>query len=96
LGTGGALARQADPACRGVVLFVDPYVTPAEPFPRRGSSDAARSSDTPLFNAIADSWAAHGRTVPGTPDPEWDRLVAARPGPRRRRLLVPNPRQTGP
>jgi hypothetical protein len=69
-------------------------LTPAEPFPRRDASDAARSSDTPLFNAIAASFKALGHTVPGIPDPEWDRLVAARPG--RRGLLVPNPRETGP
>ncbi|MBF9073705.1 hypothetical protein [Streptacidiphilus fuscans] len=72
-------------------------MTPAEPFPRRASNSAARSSDTPLFNAIAASWAAVGRMVPGSPDPEWDRLVAAHSvAPRRRRLLLPTPRQDAP
>ncbi|WP_152628273.1 hypothetical protein [Streptacidiphilus neutrinimicus] len=70
-------------------------MTSAEPLSRRASPGAARSSDTPLFHAIAASWTALGRTVPGIPDPEWDRLVAARPRPRRR-LLFPNPRQSGP
>jgi hypothetical protein len=67
-------------------------VTSAEPTPRRSSHGAARPGETPLFNAIAASWAALGRTVPGNPDPEWDRLVAAKPASRRRRIL-PEPRQ---
>ena len=96
LRTGGTLTRLAERPCRHRSPLVGPGVNPAEPFPRHPPQGAARSSDTPLFNEMAASWTALGRTVPGNPDPEWDRLVSLRPRPRRRRLLLPNPRQTGP
>ena len=45
--------------------------------------------ETPLFRELAATWAAFGRMVPGSPDPEWDRLIAGQPGRRRRSRLVP-------
>ncbi|MEU7553715.1 hypothetical protein AB0B01_15440 [Streptomyces sp. NPDC044571] len=33
-------------------------------------------SRTPLFDTLARDWAARGATVPGTPDPVWERLAS--------------------
>ncbi|MBD0711680.1 hypothetical protein BU197_25985 [Streptomyces sp. CBMA291] len=30
----------------------------------------------PVYSALADQWARAGRTVPGMPDREWERLMA--------------------
>ncbi|WP_328316015.1 hypothetical protein [Streptomyces sp. NBC_00388] len=31
---------------------------------------------TPLYSELATQWTARGATVPGAPDPEWQRLVS--------------------
>lgn len=31
---------------------------------------------TPLYSELAAQWTARGATVPGVPDPEWQRLVS--------------------
>ncbi|WP_327299166.1 MULTISPECIES: hypothetical protein [unclassified Streptomyces] len=31
---------------------------------------------TPLYSELAAQWMARGATVPGAPDPEWQRLVS--------------------
>ncbi|MET9962273.1 hypothetical protein ABZ128_24985 [Streptomyces sp. NPDC006326] len=47
---------------------------PASGIPRQPRHPAA--GRTPLFDTLARDWAARGATVPGTPDPVWERLVS--------------------
>jgi hypothetical protein len=64
-------------------------VTSAEPDPLSLTSPGAEQpGDTPLFSTMAAAWEELGRTVPGRPDPEWERLVAGARK-RRRRPAVP-------
>ncbi|WP_177240392.1 hypothetical protein [Streptacidiphilus jiangxiensis] len=44
---------------------------------------------------MAATWASLGRTVPGIPDPEWERLVGRHPVRKRGRRRLPAPRQEG-
>ncbi|WP_161789976.1 hypothetical protein [Streptacidiphilus neutrinimicus] len=53
-------------------------------------SQAVRSGETPLYEQTVAQWESLGRTVPGRPDPEWDRLTA---GPGQRRRVLPSPRR---
>ncbi|WP_042380491.1 hypothetical protein [Streptacidiphilus melanogenes] len=66
-------------------------MTSAEPVPQPEEGGAASSSDTPLFQEMAEAWALLGRAVPGGPDPAWDRLIAGRGD--RPHAPVPSPRQ---
>ncbi|ALM42912.1 hypothetical protein GCM10010295_50250 [Streptomyces intermedius] len=34
-------------------------------------------ADPPIYRALFQQWARHGRTLPGRRDPEWSRLAAA-------------------
>ncbi|GAA0673213.1 hypothetical protein GCM10010193_27380 [Kitasatospora atroaurantiaca] len=46
--------------------------------------------ETPIFAELIRQWQADGRTLPGRPDPQWERIAShATSG--RRRLPVPRP-----
>ncbi|WP_405783238.1 hypothetical protein [Streptomyces sp. NBC_00859] len=54
---------------------------PQVPHPSRGGQSGAHArgrteSQTPLYYELAAQWTARGATVPGAPDPEWQRLVS--------------------
>ncbi|MGG2459330.1 hypothetical protein ACO0M4_05825 [Streptomyces sp. RGM 3693] len=55
-----------------------PLVSPKSARPAR-----RRSDDAPIFDALAERWAAAGRLVPGTDDHEWTMLVEQAPWPSR-------------
>ncbi|MER5352502.1 hypothetical protein ABT093_19495 [Kitasatospora sp. NPDC002551] len=44
------------------------------PSPR--ANDETIPHEAPIFARLAELWTATGRTVPGRPDDEWQRLVA--------------------
>ncbi|OKH92751.1 hypothetical protein AB852_22415 [Streptomyces uncialis] len=53
--------------------------TPAPPGP---APEPSPRPDPPLYHELLAQWTERGRTLPGHPDPEWDRLTAplVRPG----------------
>ncbi|MFF2024667.1 hypothetical protein ACFVW2_23045 [Streptomyces sp. NPDC058171] len=50
--------------------------------PTAGAPPAVPDADPPIYRALVARWAAGGRVLPGSPDPEWERLTAplVRPG----------------
>ncbi|MEU1075236.1 MULTISPECIES: hypothetical protein [unclassified Streptomyces] len=48
------------------------------PASRKECPEPADPAAPPIYRALAATWAAQGRTLPGGPDREW-RAVAARP-----------------
>lgn len=49
--------------------------TPQRPALGERSEAVPRPRDEPIFTALAAHWAAAGRLVPGTTDPQWDTLT---------------------
>ncbi|MCX4545680.1 hypothetical protein [Streptomyces sp. NBC_01565] len=63
------------------------HSTPTTTARHRGTGDGARAMriprqaahalrSAPLFDELAREWAARGATVPGEPDPAWQRMVS--------------------
>jgi hypothetical protein len=50
-------------------------MTPQHPARAQRGETVPRPQDEPIFTALAARWAAVGRLVPGTTDPEWDTLT---------------------
>ncbi|MFF3403058.1 hypothetical protein ACFYW6_31740 [Streptomyces sp. NPDC002659] len=50
-------------------------MTPQRPVPGERGEEVPCPRDEPIFTALAAHWAAAGRLVPGTTDPEWDTLT---------------------
>ena len=51
---------------------------PSDPTHTYGQTPAEASNQgTPLYAQLAEEWAARGATVPGRPDPLWQRLASA-------------------
>ncbi|MFI9235697.1 hypothetical protein [Streptomyces sp. NPDC053079] len=57
--------------------------TTAVPTARAGDRAGQHGKEAPIFDALAASWAAAGRLVPGQQDHEWTRLTSASPWPGR-------------
>ncbi|MFZ3474653.1 hypothetical protein ACODT3_02805 [Streptomyces sp. 4.24] len=49
--------------------------TAARGIPRQHSGRSAPAGGAALFEQLAREWEARGATVPGRPDPLWDRLI---------------------
>ncbi|GAA2930116.1 hypothetical protein GCM10010518_16090 [Kitasatospora cinereorecta] len=46
--------------------------------PRTVPPAAKRGTETPMYGQLIRLWTARGSTLPGVPDPEWQRLVSYR------------------
>lgn len=51
-----------------------PVPVPAQAAP--AAAPAPHASDPPIYSAVLQLWASHGRTLPGHCDQEWSRLAA--------------------
>ncbi|MFE6285465.1 hypothetical protein [Streptomyces sp. NPDC057877] len=49
---------------------------PAESVPLPAQPPPPQLSDPPIYRDLLQTWAGHGRTLPGRHDPEWVRLAA--------------------
>ncbi|AXQ58264.1 hypothetical protein D0C37_29115 [Streptomyces koyangensis] len=47
------------------------------PSPSSSEESVPPVADPPIYRALFQQWARHGRTLPGRRDPEWSRLAAA-------------------
>ncbi|MBY6302890.1 hypothetical protein [Streptomyces clavuligerus] len=45
------------------------------PFGPASAGGAAPGGESPIYERLAREWAGSGRTLPGVPDREWDRLL---------------------
>ncbi|CAM5661960.1 hypothetical protein SAVIM338S_06797 [Streptomyces avidinii] len=48
---------------------------PARGIPRQQSGSTATGGGAVVFDQLAREWESRGATVPGLPDPLWDRLI---------------------
>lgn len=69
------------PPAQAPLLTTPQPVAPQGPPPSPGRHAGAYTfgrtdSRTPLYSELAAQWTARGATVPGAPDPEWQRLVS--------------------
>ncbi|MFJ9827784.1 hypothetical protein ACIRSU_25985 [Streptomyces sp. NPDC101160] len=53
-----------------------PVPVPAQAAPAPPPPPAPHPSDPPIYSAVLQLWASHGRTLPGHRDQEWSRLAA--------------------